>query len=504
MTRRRAIESLVGVAVSSLLIGRASASPSANVPGLTNPQPTPSGPLTPASVTVTATPTGAIGPAFVGLCYEKTQIILHQLFRASNKNLIALFNLIGPSLLRIGGDSPDKSVWTPNGKGGVYTEVTPGAVDGLAGFLKASGWRCLYCVNLADSATGKSTPGMAADEVAYVAQKLGTSLYGIEIGNEPDVYAREPHALWPHGGSYYSKPWNLSIYEKVWNQFRDAIVAKTPDVFITGPAAGHEAVWTIPFSQHQTKSKLGLLTDHYYYGHASVKTDHFSAAKLIATDHRLIKNLKMLNDASQVTGIPFRVAECISYTGLLPGVCDAYASALWSIGFLFDCAQGGAVGTNFTSGGAAKGSYTPLADDKNNIVEVMPEFYGLLLFTLAGQGTVLQTKVAAESLNVTAYTVKTPTGLSVVIVNKDLTQNLQFAVQLPQKVNSANLIIMSQQSHGGAAAPNLSATSGVIIQGSGVGVDGAFMPAAPYTLATSGAQVTCNVPALSAVLIRTT
>jgi len=62
---------------------------------------------------------------------------------------------------------------------------------------------------------------------------------------------------------------------------------------------------------------------------------------------------------------------------------------------------------------------------------------------------------------------------------------------------------MSQKSDG-AGAPDLSATSGVTIQGAEVGLDGAFTPGAPYRLATSGGQVICCVPALSAVLIRTT
>ncbi len=503
ITRRRALEGLAGMAASSLFTGRGFASIATNFPAPSSPQPTPPGQLTKASVNVAATPNGSIGPAFVGLCYEKTQIILNQIFRPSNKNLIALLNLIGPSVLRIGGDSPDKSVWTPHGKAGVYKQVTPAAVDGLAAFLKASGWQCLYCINLAYSASGQTTPEVAADEVAYVAHKLGPLLYGIEIGNEPDAYARGPGPGYSHGGAYYGKQWDLPTFEAVWNQYRDAIVARTPGVLIAGPAAGHYADWTVPFSKDQTRSKLGLLTGHMYYGHAMDPTVHFTAEKLISPERGLYRNLKLLSDGYQVTGIPYRIAECNSYTGLLPGVCDAYASTLWSLGFLLDCAQGGAVGTNFTSGGNAPGSYTPLADDKTDITEVRPEFYGLLFFTLAGQGTLYQTRVAAGDLNVIAATVKTSTGTNVVILNKDLTQNLQVAVQLPQNVNAANLIAMTQLSEG-ATGPNLAATSGVTIQGSAVGIDGKFSPGAPYSVATRGSSITCYVPALSAVLIRTT
>jgi hypothetical protein len=54
----------------------------------------------------------------------------------------------------------------------------------------------------------------------------------------------------------------------------------------------------------------------------------------------------------------------------------------------------------------------------------------------------------------------------------------------------------------GATGADLSATSGVTIQGASVDADGTFSPVAPYSLEPSGSQLTCYVPALSAVLIQ--
>ena len=52
-----------------------------------------------------------------------------------------------------------------------------------------------------------------------------------------------------------------------------------------------------------------------------------------------------------------------------------------------------------------------------------PEFYGILLFTLAGQGTLYTTQVSAGALNVTGYAVRTSSGgLNIIVVNKDLTK----------------------------------------------------------------------------------
>jgi hypothetical protein len=188
------------------------------------------------------------------------------------------------------------------------------------------------------------------------------------------------------------------------------------------------------------------------------------------------------------------------YNGGANGVSDSYASALWVIDYLFDCALGGAVGVNSHGGGNGTG-YSPIADSGGAVAGARPEYYGILLFTLAGQGTLYTTQLAAAGLNATAYTIKPSSGLNVIIVNKDLTQNLSLTAQLPQTAISATLMQMAQLSSG-ATAPDLSATGGVTIQGAGAMNDGTFAPSAAYTLTVSGTQLTCYVPALSAVMIQ--
>jgi hypothetical protein len=137
------------------------------------------------------------------------------------------------------------------------------------------------------------------------------------------------------------------------------------------------------------------------------------------------------------------------------------------------------------------------------VVEARPEYYGILLFTLAGQGTLYTTSLSGiGSLNITAYAVKTSSGaLNIIVVNKDSAQNLQLTVQLPQSASSATLFEMTQLTSG-AGGPSLSATSGVTIQGAGIGANGSFSPGAAYTLSASGTELSCYVPYLSAVLIQ--
>jgi hypothetical protein len=123
---------------------------------------------------------------------------------------------------------------------------------------------------------------------------------------------------------------------------------------------------------------------------------------------------------------------------------------------------------------------------------------------MVGDGTLLATQLSAGSLNVTGYAIQAAGGgMSLVIVNKDAAQNLDLSITLPQSLSmsAATLQTLTQLSVG-ASVPSLSALSGVTIQGAAVGVDGAFRPDAAYALSLNGAQLSCYVPALSAVLIQ--
>jgi hypothetical protein len=503
VTRRQIMQGAVALAASSLLPECASSN-SSEVPTpraqpapqpLLNPQPTPTGALTRASLNVTTTPAGSIGPAFAGLSYEKSQLY-GPLFTPSNTDLIGIFRRLGPSLLRIGGNSTDKNVWTPNGPGQTVGQIAPSDVDSLAAFVQAAGWQCLYSVNLGGVATGATTPALAADEVAYAARQFGSSLLGIEIGNEPDLYG--------YPGKFFADDWSLSKFLTLWEQFRAAIVATTPGVSITGPAdATYEKTWTVPFAKAVTSRQISLLTQHYYRASDLLPTS--TAAYLLTPDPTLIGYLALLKAGAQRMGIPYQMSECNSYyNGVndagVDGVSNSYASSLWVIDFLFDCAQGGASGVNFHGGGQVR--YTPIPHKGGSVVRVGPEAYGMLLFNLAGQGALYTTQIFAGSLNVTAYAVKAASdALNLIVVNKDPSQNLQLSTQLPATASSATLLAMTQLTSG-STVPDLSATAGITIQGARVNLDGAFSPAPAYTLEPNGSQFTCYVPALSAVLIQ--
>jgi hypothetical protein len=430
--------------------------------------------------------TGTIGPGFAGLSYEKDHLT-DGFFTGSNAALIAIFDLLGPSVLRVGGNTVDETEWlpaieagAPEPDAGIIAYVTPGEVSDLAAFLKAANWTIIYGVDMK-----ASTPAAAADEAAYASSALGAQLYGFEIGNEPDLYK----------STLLSSTWSYPIFKTQWEAFAAQIRTKTPDAPLTGPAASNEyEEYTVPFASAEA-SRIELLTEHYYRANGQAATSTLQL--LLQPDPALIAMLQALETAATANHLPYRIAECNSfYNGGAPGISDGYGTALWVLDYLFTTAEGGAVGVNFHGGGDSTG-YTPIADQNGAVVEVRPEFYGMLLFTRAGTGPVLATTASAGALNFTAYAVKQADGSTqVVLVNKDPATTVHAVVDVGKTVGTANVLRL--------LGPSLGAVTGVTFAGSGIDPTGAWTPSSPVSLPVSGTTVTVDVPPASAALVHTT
>jgi hypothetical protein len=453
------------------------------------PQPLPLGAITDATLNITSTTVGSIDHDFLGLAYEK-QSLLTPLFTFANTDLIGLFRRLGPGVLRIGGPSVDQSVWAPDGPGQIPGQIAPPDIAALAAFLRDAGWSCIYGINLGGSANGATTPALAAAEAAYVAQQLGPTLIGIELGNQCESY----------GSTFYAGNWSVEIFEALWQQYRAAILAVSPTVSFSGPSASSDLdSWTLPFGEFVTSSDLTLLTQQYTRGSASTAT----LDDLLSPDPELATELLTLHYGAQSIGVPFRIDALTSYAdGGAPGVSNTYASALWSIDTIFDAALAGTSGISFQSGGQTPDA--AIADMNGQLLAPQPSFYGLLLASLAGTGNLLTTQLSASALNATAYALQSATGsLSLVLVNKDATESLDLTIALPQAMSIATLQQLTQLS-AGATTPDPAATSGITLQGATVAADGTFLPNPAYALTLNGTQLSCYVPALSAVLVQLT
>jgi hypothetical protein len=139
----------------------------------------------PAQITVQPATVGNAMPAgFAGFPIPPAQLAVNDF---ANTNVTGyLKTLSSTGVIRIGGNSGDTTFWTSTGEGApgwATGTITPASLKSLASVAQASGWKVILSVNLKHN-----DPARAADEARNAQQILGSSLLGIEIGNEPTFY----------------------------------------------------------------------------------------------------------------------------------------------------------------------------------------------------------------------------------------------------------------------------------------------------------------------------
>jgi hypothetical protein len=399
------------------------------------------GPTASSGTTVTGTVTvnpssvaGTVGAGFAGFSYEKTHMTNGTL-TATNAPLIALYNLIGPTVVRIGANDVDRCSWVPAatpGPGGQPYQLTIGTamVDQLDAFLTATKSKVIYGVNFHSDNVANS-----AAEATYVQSKLSSSIYGFEIGNEIDKY-----------GSW-------SSLQSEWESFATAIIKDAPGASLIGPAAtgGASSTLSAPFAASESAkfgSKLVLLTQHYYTGGAG--SSGATAASLQTPKSDIVSIATTMNGAAVQNKIPdgYRFGECNTFSGHgQQGVSDALIAGLWSIDLMFLLAEHGASGANFHGGelgmdGTKPFYYEPIMENNGVVAQVMPVYYSMLFFYLAGQGQVVATSVNTTNPDFTAYALKSDGFTSVVLDNKSATTGVQVTVNAGAAVTSASAIYL--------------------------------------------------------------
>lgn len=449
-----------------------------------------SGPLAGVDATVsfsTTNPGLPLNPAFCGLSYEKSQLTAN-LFVSNDVSLISMFSQIAPAVLRIGGNSVDKTCW-----GGLsnLTAITASDVDAFAGFVKAlpTNWHVIYGINMS-----VNNPTNCAAEAAYVANALGSSLLGFEIGNECDLY---------HGNGIRSSTFTYSDFLAEWQALAAGITNTVPGWAVTnggngwtltGPAsAGDVSSYTVPFASNEAGVN-SLLTQHYY--RANGQSPSSTMQLLLSPDPNLPGEIQTLVSAANSANLPlgFRMDECGSfYNGGAPNISDAYGAALWSLDFLCTLATNGAQGLNFHGGGDGTG-YTPIADNGTMVVQARPEFYGLKMFSLLPHGNAIPAAVSlASNINFTAYGVRRPGGISALLNNKDSNSYANVSINLGPGVTGAQLIELT-----GIA---LDSTNGYTLGGAVVNPDGSWSGGVQVVLPATNGQVNLFVPPITAILL---
>jgi hypothetical protein len=420
-------------------------------------------------------PSEANGPHmpqdYIGLSYEVQQLIDPTFFSPQNVGLIRQFSALSEhGVLRLGGNTSEFEWWkpTPDAKEpehpqtrevagepkAQYYPVTAEAVRNLAGFLRATGWTCLYGIGM-----GTNTPEHAADEAEYVAKTLGDRLQYFQIGNEVDLFSR--HLRDP-------QTWNAKTYLDEWLAIARAVTKAVPGARFGLPDVAVNVGWLTQIAEMwpsiQDPPHVTMLSHHYYFGGPATNPE-VNIPNLLkpATMARVQKTADTATAAADKMGVRVRMTEGNTcYRGGKPGVSDVFAAALWSADYSLLLASNNYSGVNL-HGGTGKsvansvGGFLPgdvLLKDAGATPEQIashphpfyspiatfgerytmePVAYGLTFAgALCGATFVksdLTGQIQATGVNTTAYAAKLPDGaMAVVILNKDAERDLEVTL----------------------------------------------------------------------------
>lgn len=186
---------------------------------------------------------------------------------------------------------------------------------------------------------GHFDPDAAAREAAAAKAALGESLEAVEIGNEPDSYAR--HGLRP-------SPWTPEQYDQQISAYRSAIEALAPSIPLAGPDTSGLSAYEKWGLSEAIYERPAILTGHHYpLGCAEDPAP--SIPKLLSQRIRELEegSLRRYLFVARETEVPFRLDETNTVScGGVPGISNTFASALWAVSYLTQAMRMGAAGIN--------------------------------------------------------------------------------------------------------------------------------------------------------------
>jgi hypothetical protein len=433
---------------------------------------------------------------FMGLSYESGQLAYPDYFSPQNLALIELFRTLSPTgVLRLGGNLSEFTLWSetepsvPPEAGGLVGPdpghreprtftITPRSIRNLQGFLAATGWRCIYGLNL-----GGGSLEQALAEGSFVAKTLGSQLMFVQFGNEPDLFRHRNEG---------NKSWTFDEYLAKWKTFRAAFHVSLPGVAVAGPDTAFNQKWVKQFTQEVPKEVV-MATSHYY-PEGPPSDPHMTIDLLLHPGARFDSSCREALDSAKAAGLPFRMTEGNScFNAGKPGVSDTFASALWAADFCLQMASLGCVGVNLHGG--ANGYYSPIVGSIESGFTARPEYYGLMLVQQFAGRTLHKATLEAQGANVTAYaaTGNGRTGL-VAVINKDARD---AEVTIAESVGGFKRATAER-----LEASAIDAKDGVTFEGSVVKSDARFHPATGEPLKSHGGKVSIRIPGYSAALIR--
>ncbi|MDQ2751939.1 MAG: hypothetical protein M3R72_02850, partial [Bacteroidota bacterium] len=262
----------------------------------------------------------------------------------------------------------------------------------------------------------------------YIWKQYRNEVYAFAIGNEPDLF---PNITY-------------ESYAKQWKLFYDSIRLAAPGVPFCGPnITGGATQWMAKFVRDFGNNKdIKFLTVHDYPGGSGPGVKDAAKAIDDMLSERWIEKYERFYNAffpllPPQRKLPYRNEEINSfYGGGALHVSNTFASALWSLEYLYWWAQHGFIGINFQNGDSvARGTvltnckYAAFVTDSNGYY-ARPSAYGIKAFSIGGRGKLVPVTLTKrgknknDSINLKAYSVLADDGsLYITLLNKEHGEN---------------------------------------------------------------------------------
>jgi Glycosyl hydrolase family 79 C-terminal beta domain len=449
--------------------------------------------------------TQSIPRSFFGLSVEYNELTEYEKDGPAFGRVLAVIRAQDGSRLelRIGGKSADRTFFVTKPARPVPYGRPIGEhwLKKLSALVRADRLRVMLDLNLAVHA-----PSVAATFAQAAVRTLPpTTLAGLEIGNEPDLYWRQPFLAkerLPQTLRSTPKNWSVNYspadYRRDYSAYARALVAKVPRIPIGGPEIISAKPQWLSSVEGLGREDPSFLSVHRYAGSDCWprSSPFYPTIALLLNETSSIGFGDTIADAAGFAHSDrqaLRLTEVNSIScGGNPGVANSFATALWAPDALFELIRNGANSINWhIRPKAVNAPFHPTSAG----IQAMPELYGLAVFAdMTGPGAKILNSTLENSgaLHLKAWVVRVGSSLRVLLINKGAS-DARVAMQLGP-AGTAQVKRLQ--------APRVGASSGVTFGGQTIATDGRWHGKPAQTEVTgNGGAYDVTVPGYSAALV---
>lgn len=330
-----------------------------------------------------------VPPAFLGLSVEPQELARYARTSAFDQVIRTLSPGHGrPLLLRVAGQTSDFAWWQTTGRRPPEGVIVLGNrwMGTLATFARRDRLQVMLAVNVA-----VHSPSMAARFITAADDALPpAALVGVEIGNEPDLYFKEPaltRQRLPGTSRSATREWTRSYgpleYRRDYATYTQALIRKFPQLAFGAPDITSARLDWLTAPPLVGPLRPSFLAVHRYplttcWPRSSPNYPTVPMLLMPRTSAGLAGTVRAAAAYAHARRVQFEVTEMNSVScGGNRGVADTFATALWAPDALFGMLAAGVdrVGWHLRP-------YLPNAPFRltQGAIRPMPELYGLAVF----------------------------------------------------------------------------------------------------------------------------